>query len=112
MQETPVRLLAFTYEWNFWVLWQISLTSEGLELGVFPSLPQVFSEAKEAYYFAKISQIFESQSLWYLDPRQIVTMELLHENLICETAQERNEEVTVPRALLTSWRLHGVLWKM
>ena len=42
-----------------------------------------------------MSQIFESQSLWYSDPHQIVTVELLQENLICEMPQERNEEVTV-----------------
>ena len=47
-------------------------------------------------------RFLNTQSLWYSDPRQIVTMELLHENLICEIAQERNEEVTVPRAPLTS----------
>ena len=49
--ETPVQWLAFTYEWNFWVIWQICLTAEEVELGDFPSL-QVFSEAMETYCFA------------------------------------------------------------
>lgn len=59
-----------------------------------------------------MSQIFESQSLWYSDPHQTVTVELLQEKLICEMPQERNEEVTVRRAPLMSWRLHGVFWEM